>query len=61
MPQACDRNTISNLEVGRYAGDAQTLEILEEILRKAGVEFIEENGGGPGVRLKKSTKGKGRK
>ena len=55
------RNTISNLEVGRYAGDAQTLEILEEILRKAGVEFIEENGGGPGVRLKKSTKGKGRK
>ena len=55
------RNTISNLEVGRYAGDAQTLEILEEILRKAGVEFIEENGGGPGVRLKKSTKGKGRR
>ena len=55
------RNTIANLEVGRYAGDAQTLEILEEILRKAGVEFIEENGGGPGVRLKKSTKGKGRK
>ena len=55
------RNTITNLEVGRYAGDAQTLEILEEILRKAGVEFIEENGGGPGVRLKKSTKGKGRK
>ena len=55
------RNTISNLEVGRYAGDAQTLKILEEILTKAGVEFIEENGGGPGVRLKKSTKGKGRK
>jgi hypothetical protein len=25
------------------------------------LEFIEENGGGPGVRLKKSTKGKGRK
>ena len=24
-------------------------------------EFIEENGGGPGVRLKKTTKGKGRK
>ncbi len=55
------RNTITKSEVGRYAGDAQTLEILEEILRKAGVEFIEENGGGPGVRLKKSTKGKGRK
>ena len=26
-----------------------------------GVEFIEENGGGPGVRLKKTAKGKGRK
>ena len=26
-----------------------------------GWEFIDENGGGPGVRLKKSTKGKGRK
>ena len=55
------RNTISNLEVGRYAGDAQTLQILEEVLRKAGVEFIEENGGGPGVGLKKTAKGKGRK
>jgi transcriptional regulator with XRE-family HTH domain len=55
------RNTISNLEVGRYAGDAQTLEILEEILRKAGVEFIDENGGGPGVRLRKAAKGKSRK
>jgi hypothetical protein len=30
-------------------------------LETAGVEFIDENGGGPGVRLKKSTKGKGRK
>jgi transcriptional regulator with XRE-family HTH domain len=55
------RNTISNLEVGRYAGDAQTLKILEEILRKAGVEFIDENGGGPGVRLRKPSKGKARK
>jgi hypothetical protein len=30
-------------------------------LDSAGVEFIDENGGGPGVRVKKSTKGKGRK
>jgi len=30
-------------------------------LETAGVEFIDENGGGPGVRLKKSTKGKGGK
>jgi ribosome-binding protein aMBF1 (putative translation factor) len=50
------RNTITNIEVGRYVGDPKTLEIIENALKKAGVEFIEENGGGPGVRLKKSLK-----
>ena len=34
---------------------------IRRALESAGVEFIEENGGGPGVRLKKTTKGKGRK
>jgi hypothetical protein len=29
-------------------------------LEKAGVEFIEENGGGPGVRLRKPAKRKGK-
>jgi len=48
------RNTINNIEVGRYAGDRKTLEAIEKILRHAGVEFIDENGGGPGVRLKKA-------
>jgi transcriptional regulator with XRE-family HTH domain len=47
------RNTISNIEVGRYAGDPISLEAIEKILVGAGVEFIEENGGGPGVRLRK--------
>jgi DNA-binding XRE family transcriptional regulator len=47
------RNTINNIEVGRYAGDPKTLEVIEKILRHAGVEFINENGGGPGVRLRK--------
>jgi transcriptional regulator with XRE-family HTH domain len=47
------RNTITNIEVGRYAGDEKTLETIEAVLRRAGVEFIEEDGGGPGVRLKK--------
>lgn len=46
------RNTINNLEVGRYAGDPKTLELIEGVLTKAGVEFIAENGGGPGVRLR---------
>jgi transcriptional regulator with XRE-family HTH domain len=50
------RNTITNIEVGRYAGDQKTLEIIEAVLRRAGVEFIDENGGGAGVRMKKSLK-----
>jgi transcriptional regulator with XRE-family HTH domain len=50
------RNTITNIEVGRYAGDQKTLEIIEAVLRRAGVEFIDENGGGAGVRMKKSFK-----
>ena len=52
------RNTVTNLEIGRYAGDPQTLELIEQVLRRAGVEFIDENGGGPGVRLSKRRRGK---
>ena len=47
------RNTITNIEVGRYAGDPETLEAIERTLRTAGVAFIDENGGGAGVRLRK--------
>jgi transcriptional regulator with XRE-family HTH domain len=47
------RNTINNVEVGRYAGDPATLQKLEKVFVAAGVEFIDENGGGPGVRLRK--------
>jgi transcriptional regulator with XRE-family HTH domain len=55
------RNTITNIEIGRYAGDQKSLEMLESVLRKAGVEFIDENGGGPGVRLRKPARQKSRK
>jgi hypothetical protein len=34
---------------------------LRQVLEAAGVEFIDENGGGPGVRLRKSGKEKPRK
>ena len=47
------RNTVTNLEIGRYAGDSRTLAIIEQVLLKAGVEFIDENGGGPGVRFRR--------
>src|SRR3954451_2222676 len=41
------RNTINNIEVGRYAGDPKTLELIEKALREAGVLVHAEKGGGP--------------
>ena len=52
------RNTINNIEVGRYAGDPATLQKIEKVLVAAGVEFIDENGGGRGVRLRRRQKPK---
>jgi transcriptional regulator with XRE-family HTH domain len=45
------RNTINNIEVGRYAGDPESLVVIETVLTRAGVEFT--NGNRPGVRLRK--------
>jgi transcriptional regulator with XRE-family HTH domain len=55
------RNTITNIEVGRYAGDPATLILIKDVLTREGVEFIDENGGGPGVRLRKSKEAKPKK
>jgi hypothetical protein len=44
---------VTNIETGRYAGDAATLAAIVGTLKRAGVEFIDENGGGPGVRFRK--------
>ena len=55
------RNTISNIEIGRYAGDPATLTLLKDVLTREGVVFIDENGGGPGVRLRKATREKAHK
>ena len=55
------RNTITNIEVGRYAGDPTTLSLIKEIFIREGVVFIDENGGGAGVRLRKPAKEKSRK
>lgn len=46
--------TIADFETGRRQPYPRTLEALREALEAAGVEFIAENGGGPGVRLRKS-------
>jgi transcriptional regulator with XRE-family HTH domain len=45
--------TIANFEANRRSPYERTLADLREALEVAGVEFIPENGGGPGVRLRK--------
>ena len=45
-------NTIARLERGEGL-KAATVETIRAALETAGVEFIAENGGGAGVRLKK--------
>jgi transcriptional regulator with XRE-family HTH domain len=47
------RNTVSNFETGRFGGSAEALDAIRAALEAAGVQFIPENGGGPGVRLAK--------
>lgn len=47
------RNTVTNIETERYVGDTASLTMIETVLKRAGVDFIDENGGGPGVRLQK--------
>ncbi len=44
---------------GKVSAFAATLEAIQKALETAGVEFIAENGGGPGVRLKKAKPGAG--
>jgi hypothetical protein len=41
--------------------DPATLTLIRDVLNREGVEFIDENGGGPGVRLRKPAKDKSRK
>lgn len=47
------RNTISNFETGKFGGSEDALGAIQSALEAAGVEFIPENGGGAGVRLRK--------
>jgi transcriptional regulator with XRE-family HTH domain len=44
--------TIRQLEAGSHQPRRATLYVVRRCLEEAGVEFIEENGGGVGVRLR---------
>jgi hypothetical protein len=46
--------TVADFERSARVHYARTLEGLCAALESAGVEFIDENGGGPGVRLRKA-------
>jgi transcriptional regulator with XRE-family HTH domain len=45
-------NTVSRIENGADAKQS-TIDRLQQALEAAGIDFINENGGGPGVRLRK--------
>ena len=44
--------TVRQLEGGDTQPRRATLDVIRRALESAGVEFIDENGGGPGVRLR---------
>jgi transcriptional regulator with XRE-family HTH domain len=45
--------TVHQLESGLSQPRRATLDVIKRAFEAAGVEFIDENGGGPGVRLRK--------
>jgi transcriptional regulator with XRE-family HTH domain len=48
--------TVHQLEAGTNQPRRATIDVVRRAFEGAGIEFIDENGGGPGVRLKKKDK-----
>jgi predicted transcriptional regulator len=53
--------TIHQLEAGTSQPRRATLDVIRRAFERAGVVFIDENGGGPGVRLGQRSNHKRRK
>ena len=53
--------TVRQLEAGVHQPRRATLVVVRQALEAAGVEFIDEDGGGAGVRLQKPTRGRTQK
>jgi hypothetical protein len=54
MASGVPKRTLVRLEKGEGDPQRRTVEAIRAALEAAGVEFIEQNGGGPGVRLRSS-------
>lgn len=52
--------TVHQMEAGVTQPRRATLDVIRRAFESAGVEFIDENGGGPGVRLRKRQRSKPR-
>ena len=50
--------TVHQLEAGSSQPRRATLEVVRRAFESAGVEFIDANGGGPGVRLRENKPGR---
>ena len=66
MPQAEGRSIggvcfLDNDSGGGIGAPLTTPSVLRRAIKLAGVEFIDENGGGPGVRLRKRQRAKSSK
>jgi hypothetical protein len=62
MRSSVSEPTIARLESteGELGGREDTAEKIHRAIENAGIEFIDENGGGPGVRLRKRAPKRGK-
>ena len=51
--------TVRLFEAGAHTPRRATVEVIKRAFDAAGIEFIDENGGGPGVRLRQRQSKKG--
>jgi len=47
--------TVRHFEAGAHVSRQATLDVIKRAFETAGVVFIDENGEGPGVRIRKQT------
>jgi predicted transcriptional regulator len=53
--------TVRQLEAGTHEPRRATLDVIRRAFESAGVQFIDENGGGAGVRLRNRSEAKAKK